>query len=81
MRGLAKSGAKKAMEMECRKASLARRLLEQNPRLVFGGQQIASAAKPTEGVVMQELRHRKIILPFERDSERQTHELDRLIAP
>ena len=64
MRGLAKSGAKKAMEMKSGKTGLARRLLEQNTGLVFGGKEVPSATEPTEGVVMEKLRHRGIILPF-----------------
>ena len=64
MRGLAKSGAEEAMEMEFGKTGLARRLLEQNTGLVFGGEKIASATEPAEGVVMEKLRHQEMILPF-----------------
>ena len=63
MRGLAKSGAEKAMEMKFRKTGLARHLLEQNTCLVFGGKEITSATEPTEGVVMEKLRHEGMILP------------------
>ncbi len=63
MRGLAKSGTEEAMEMKFRKTSLARRLLEQNTGLVFGGKEIASATESAEGVVMEKLRHLKMILP------------------
>jgi hypothetical protein len=30
--------------------------------LIFGGEQITSAAKPAEGVVMEQLHHKEIIL-------------------
>ena len=62
MRGLAESGTKQAMEMKFGKACLARRLLEQNTGLVLGGEEVTSATDPTEGVVMEKLRHQKIIL-------------------
>ena len=64
MRGLAKSGTEEAMEMKFGKTGLARRVLEQNPRLVFVGKQITSATEPTEGIVMEKLRHKEMILPF-----------------
>lgn len=63
MRSLAESGAKKAMEMKLRKTGLPRRLPEQDPRLIFVGQQVASTTEPAEGVVMKERRHGEIILP------------------
>jgi len=50
------------MEMKLRKTSLARRLLQQNAGLVLGGKKIASATKPPEGVVMEQLRHNLMIL-------------------
>ena len=62
MRSLAKSGAEKTMKMKFGEASLARRLFKQNTRLIFRGQQVASAAEPPEGVVVEKLRHEEIIL-------------------
>lgn len=64
MRGLAKGGAEKTMEMKFGKTGLPRRPLEQNTGLVFGGEQIPSATEPTKGVVMEKLRHGEMILPF-----------------
>jgi hypothetical protein len=64
MRGLAKSGTEKAMEMKFGKAGLTRRLLEQHTGLVFGGEQVPCATEPTEGVVMKKLRHERMILPY-----------------
>jgi hypothetical protein len=63
MRCLAKCGPEEPMEMKFRKTSRTRRVLEQNPGLVFGGQQVASAAEPAEGVVMEKVRHAGMILP------------------
>ena len=63
MRGLAESGPEKTMKMKFRKTSLPRRLPEQNPRLILVGQQVAPAAQPAEGVVMEKRRHREMILP------------------
>ena len=37
-------------------------VLEQHAGLIFVGQQVASAAKPAEGVVMEKLRHAGMIL-------------------
>jgi hypothetical protein len=34
--------------------------------LVFGGEEVTSATEPTEGVVMEKLRHEGMILPFVR---------------
>jgi hypothetical protein len=42
---------------------LARCLLEQNTRLIFGGGKVACAAEPTEGVVLEQLRHDEMRLP------------------
>ena len=53
MRGLAESGAEKAMEMKFRKTGFARRLLQPNTGLIFGGEQVSSATEPAEGVVME----------------------------
>jgi hypothetical protein len=53
MRGLAKSGAEKAMEVEFRKARLTRRLLEQNPGSVSGGEEVTPATEPAESVVVE----------------------------
>jgi len=64
MRSLAKSGTVKAMKVKFGKTGLARRLLEQNTRLVFSGEQVTSATESTEGVVMEKLRHERMILPF-----------------
>ena len=64
MRGLAEGSTEQAMEMEFGKTGLARRLLEQNSGLVFGGEEVASATEPAKGVVMEKLRHRQMILPF-----------------
>ena len=50
------------MEMKLRKTRLACCLLEQNPRLVFGGEEIAPAAEAAEGIVMEKLRHEKLTL-------------------
>ena len=66
MRGLAKGGTEKAMEMKFGKTGLACRLLQQNTGLVFGGEEVTSATEPTEGVVMEKLRHEGMILPFVR---------------
>jgi len=63
MRGFAKSRPEKTMEMKFRKTGLARRLSQQNARIIFGGEKIASATKPAEGVVMEKLLHGGIILP------------------
>ncbi len=52
------------MEVKLGKTGLARRLLEQNTGLVFGGEQVTSATQPTERVVMKKLRHEKMILAF-----------------
>jgi len=60
----AKGGSEKAMEVKLGKTGLARRLLEQNAGLVFGGEEVASATEPAEGVVMEKLRHEGMILPF-----------------
>jgi len=57
VRSLAKRRAEEAMEVEFGQASLARRLLQQNPRLIFGGEKIASTTEPAESVVMEKLRH------------------------
>jgi hypothetical protein len=62
VRRLAKRGPKKPMEMEFGEASLTRHLLQQNARLVSGSEQVASAAEAAESVVMNELRHLKMIL-------------------
>jgi hypothetical protein len=32
--------------------------------LVFSGEQVTSATESTEGVVMEKLRHERMILPF-----------------
>ena len=53
MRSFAKRGVEETMEVEFGKASLARSVLQQNARIVFGGKKIASAAKPAERVVME----------------------------
>ncbi len=63
MRGLAKSGAEEAMEMEFGKTGLTRRLLQAYAGLIFVSQQVTSATEPAEGVVMKKLRHDRIILP------------------
>ena len=62
MRGLAKSVTEEAMEMKFGKTGLPRRLPEQNTGLVFVGKEVASTTEPTEGVVMEKLRHGKMIL-------------------
>jgi hypothetical protein len=54
--GLAKSGAEKAMEMKLGKAGFARRLPQQNPGLVFSGQEVAPATEPAERVVVEKFR-------------------------
>jgi hypothetical protein len=59
---LSESRSKKPMEVEFRKARLARSLRQQNARLVLGSKQVASAAKTPKRVVMQKLRHNEIIL-------------------
>ena len=64
MRGLAKRAAEKTMEMKFGKTGLACRLFEQNTGLVFGGEEVAPATEPAEGVVMEKLRHDEMILPF-----------------
>jgi len=64
MRSLAKSGTEKAVKMKFGKAGLARRLLEQNSGLIFGGEEITSATKSAEGIVVEKLRHGEIILRF-----------------
>ena len=72
MRGLAKRGTEKAMEMKFGKAGLARGLLEQNPGLVFGSEEVTSATEAAEGVVMEKLRHEEMILPFRQSAVRLT---------
>jgi hypothetical protein len=62
MRSLAKGGSKKTMEMKFGKTGLARRLSQQNAGMIFGGEKIAPATKPAKGVVMEKVRHQKIIL-------------------
>jgi len=47
------------MEMKFGKTGLARCLFEQNPGLVFGGEEVTSATEPTEGVVMEKFRHQE----------------------
>ncbi len=64
MWGLAEGGAEQAMEMKFRKAGLARRLLEQNAGLIFVGKEVTSATEPTEGIVMEKVRHWRMILPL-----------------
>jgi hypothetical protein len=64
MWGFAESTPKKPMEMEFRKAGRACCLLEQNTGLIFVGQELASATQPTESVVMEQVPHEEIILPF-----------------
>ena len=54
------------MEMKFGKAGFARRLLEQNTGLIFGGEQLTSATEPTERVVMEKSRHEGMILAFRR---------------
>ena len=39
-------------------------LTEQNTRLIFGGEKVGCAVEPTEGVVMEQLRHDEMILPL-----------------
>lgn len=60
----AKCGTEKSMEMEFGEAGFAGRLLEEDSRLIPRGQQVAPTAKPTECVVMEQVWHRGIILPF-----------------
>lgn len=62
VRSLAKRGPEKPVEMKLGKTRLPRRLLEQNTGLVLAGEKIASPAKPAKGVVMEQLRHKQIIL-------------------
>ena len=47
------------MEMKFGKTGLARRVLEQNTGLGFGGEEVTSATEPTEGVVMEKFRHQE----------------------
>jgi hypothetical protein len=61
---LAKSGPEKTMEMKFGKTGLARRLPEQDTGLVFGSEEVASTTEPTEGIVVEKLRHEEIILPL-----------------
>jgi hypothetical protein len=51
------------MEMKFEETGLARCLLEQNTRLIFGGEKVGCAAEPTEGIVMEQLRHDEMRLP------------------
>ena len=53
------------MEMKFGKAGFARRLLERNTGLIFGGEQLTSATEPTERVVMDKMRHEGMILAFD----------------
>ena len=62
VRGLAEGSPKKAMEVKFGEAGLAGRVLEQNPGLVGAGKEVASATEPSEGIVMEELRHAKMVL-------------------
>ena len=64
MWGFAECSAKKAMEVEFGEARLASCVLEQNPGLVFAGKEVPSATEPSEGIVMEKLRHPGIILPL-----------------
>jgi hypothetical protein len=50
------------MEMKFGKTGFARRLVKQNTGLVFGGEEITSATESTEGIVMEMLRHERMIL-------------------
>jgi hypothetical protein len=70
MRRLAKRGTEEAMEMKLRKTGLVCRLLEQNPGLVFGGEEVTPATEPTESVIMEKLRHQEMILPIQSDRRR-----------
>lgn len=72
MRRLAKRGTEEAMEMKLRKTGLVCRLLEQNPRLVFGGEEVTPATEPAESVIMEKLRHQEMILPVRSDQRRST---------
>ena len=62
VRGLAEGSPKKAMEVKFGEAGLAGRVLEQNPGLVGAGKEVASATEPSEGIVMEELRHAEMVL-------------------
>ncbi len=62
MRGLAEGGTEKAMEMKFGETGLSRRLLEQNTGVVFGGDEVASAAEAAEGVVMEKRGHEEMVL-------------------
>ena len=62
VRSFAKGGAEKAMEMKFGKAGFASCLPQQNVGIIFGGEQIASAAEPAKGVVIEKPRHEEIIL-------------------
>ena len=64
MGSFAKRGTEKPMEMKFGKAGFTSRLLKQNTRLVPRGQQIAPAAEAAESVVMEQVGHKEIILPF-----------------
>lgn len=72
MRRLAKCGAEKPMEMKLGKTSFARRLLQQNAGLVFGREQVPSATEPSKCVVMQKLRHERMILAFAQECHPRT---------
>jgi len=50
------------MEMKFGQTGFARRLVKQNTGLVFGGEEITSATESTEGIVMEMLRHERMIL-------------------
>jgi len=45
------------MEVKFGETGRARGLLQQNSGLVFSRKEIASAAEPAEGIVMEQLRH------------------------
>jgi len=50
------------MEMKFGKTGLARCLFKQNTRLIFRGEQVTSATKPAEGIIMEQSRHGEMIL-------------------
>jgi len=61
MGSLAKGRTKKTVKMKLREISFTSSLLQPDPRLILRSEKVAGAAKPAEGIVMQELPHGKRI--------------------
>lgn len=53
---LAKRQTKKAVEVKWRKACFARRMTQQDLRIIFGREKVTGAAQPTKGFVIHQRR-------------------------